>query len=150
MVRSDGIVKVLDFGLAKLSERPTPDSELATRAPVQTDTGMVMGTTTYMSPEQARGVAVDARTDLWSLGVVLYEMLAGRPPFQGETPSDLIAAILKNEPPPLTFEAPEVPRELEQLVGKALQKDCGARHQTAGDLLNDLKDIKQELEFQAS
>jgi serine/threonine-protein kinase len=109
---------------------------------------MVMGTTAYMSPEQARGLPVDARTDNWSLGVVLYEMLAGRPPFEGETASDLIAAILKTEPPPFTYGS-EVPSELEHIARKTLQKDREARYQTAGDLLNDLKEIKQELEFQA-
>jgi Tol biopolymer transport system component/serine/threonine protein kinase len=151
MVRLDRIVKVLDFGLAKLTEQPqTIDSEVTPRALVQTDTGMVMGTTAYMSPEQARGLPVDARTDIWSLGVVLYEMLAGRPPFEGETASDLIAAILKTEPPPFCFfDALEVPSELERVTRKALQKDREARHQTAGELLNDLKEIKQELEFQA-
>ena len=150
MVRFDGTIKVLDFGLAKLTEQPQLiDSELATRALVQTDTGMVMGTTAYMSPEQARGLPVDARTDIWSLGVVLYEMLAGRPPFEGETASDLIAAILKTDPLPLTFNGSEVPSELEHIARKALQKDRAARHQTAGNLLNDLKEIKQELEFQA-
>jgi serine/threonine protein kinase len=150
MVRSDGTIKVLDFGLAKLTEQPqTIDSELATRPVAHTDTGMVMGTTAYMSPEQARGLAVDARTDIWSLGVVLYEMLAGRPPFEGETASDLIAAILKTEPPALTYYTVDVPSELEHVARKALQKEREVRYQTARDLLNDLNDIKQELEFQA-
>ena len=150
MVRGDGVIKVLDFGLAKLTEETQPiDSNVVTQRPVQTDAGIVMGTTSYMSPEQARGLAVDSRTDIWSLGVVLYEMLAGRPPFEGETSSDLIAAILKTEPPPFSFYSLEVPVELEQIVRKALQKDREARPQTAGDLLTNLKEIKQELEFQA-
>ena len=149
MVRPDGIIKVLDFGLAKLTEKRQANSEVATRAQVQTGTGNVMGTTTYMSPEQARGLAVDGRTDIWSLGVVLYEMITGRPPFEGDTASDLIVAILKTEPPPLTFYADEAPSELEHVTRKALQKERDARHQTIGELLNDLKEIKQELEFQA-
>ncbi len=150
MLRRDGIIKVLDFGLAKLSEQwQTVESQVATRLLEQTETGVVMGTTTYMSPEQARGQAVDARTDIWSLGVVLYEMIAGCPPFAGDTASDLIAAILKTEPPPLPYFAPEVPSELEYVSRKALHKEREARHQTIGQLLNDLKEIKQELEFQA-
>ncbi len=150
MLRRDGIIKVLDFGLAKLSEQwQTIELQAATRALEQTDTGVVMGTTTYMSPEQARGQAVDARTDIWSLGVVLYEMIAGCPPFAGDTASDLIAAILKTEPPPLPHSAPEVPSELEYVARKALQKEREARYQTIGQLVNDLKEIKQELEFQA-
>jgi eukaryotic-like serine/threonine-protein kinase len=151
MIRGDGYVKVLDFGLAKLTEHPTAavNTEVVTRSIVKTNPGVVMGTIDYMSPEQARGSPVDARTDIWSLGVVLYEMLAGRPPFEGETASDLIAEILKTEPPPVTYYAPEVPSELEQVTRKALQKDREARHQTVGDLLNDLKEIKHELEFQA-
>jgi Tol biopolymer transport system component len=150
MVRPDGIIKVLDFGLAKLTEqRQDANSEVATRALVQTGTGNVMGTTTYMSPEQVRGLVVDGRTDIWSLGVVLYEMIAGHTPFEGDTASDLIVAILKTDPPPLTFHAAEAPSELEHVARKTLQKEREARYQTVGELLKDLKEIKQELEFQA-
>src|SRR3989440_7534251 len=105
MLRHDGIVKVLDFGLAKLTDRISPEaveSEALTRANIKTEPGVVMGTVIYMSPEQARGLPVDARTDIFSLGVVIYEMLAARNPFQGATPSDVIAAILKTEPPLLS------------------------------------------------
>src|SRR5437016_2394639 len=126
MLRTDGIVKVLDFGLAKLTERLSPDSvdtEAATKALVQTEPGVVLGTVAYMSPEQARGMAVDARTDIFSLGIVIYELVAGRTPFGGTTRSDLIAALLEREPPPLARFAPEVPAELERIVMKALAKD---------------------------
>src|SRR5205085_7575198 len=102
MLRPDGIVKVLDFGLAKLAERREPlDTESPTASWLSTDPGVVMGTASYMSPEQARGLKVDARTDIFSLGVVLYEMISGRAPFQGATTSDVIAAILTEEPSPL-------------------------------------------------
>src|SRR5207253_9766057 len=151
MMRADGIVKVLDFGLAKLTERLPPDSvdaEAATKALVQTEPGVVLGTTAYMSPEQARGLAVDARTDIFSLGVVIYELVAGRTPFGGTTRSDLIAALLEREPPPLARFAPEVPAELERIVMKALAKDPDERFQTAKDLLIDLKRLKQRLDVQ--
>src|SRR6266568_3202290 len=151
MMRADGIVKVLDFGLAKLTERLPPDSvdaEAATKALVQTEPGVVLGTTAYMSPEQARGLAVDARTDMFSLGVVIYELVAGRTPFGGTTRSDLIAALLEREPPPLARFAPEVPAELERIVLKALAKDPDERFQTAKDLLIDLKRLKQRLDVQ--
>jgi serine/threonine protein kinase len=153
MIRGDGYVKVLDFGLAKLTERQTyqVDAEAATRASVKTPPGPVMGTAQYMSPEQARGLNVDARTDIFSLGIVLYEMVAGRAPFAGATKSDALATILKEEEaPPLSRYAPEVPAELEWIVMKALAKEREKRYQVVKDLLIDLKNLKQELELQAT
>jgi len=148
MLRRDGIVKVLDFGLAKLGERlPTDsvDTEAATKGLVQTEPGVVMGTVAYMSPEQARGLAVDARTDIFSVGVLIYELVAGQAPFGGATKSDLIVALLERDPPPLARFAPEAPAELERLVMKTLAKDRDERYQTAKDLLVDLKRLKQKL-----
>jgi eukaryotic-like serine/threonine-protein kinase len=146
MLREDGLVKVLDFGLAKLTEKriAPPDAEAETREMVQTNPGVVMGTAGYMSPEQARGLAVDARTDIWSLGVVLYEMVAGQMPFASETMSDSIASILASEPAPLDENTPP---ELNRIIKKLLQKNREERYQTAQDLQNDLRDLKQELEF---
>jgi tetratricopeptide (TPR) repeat protein len=151
MLRPDGLVKVLDFGLAKLTESqpPGPGAEATTLASVQTKTGLVMGTVTYMSPEQARGLAVDARSDIFSLGAVIYEMVAGRVPFEGATTSDVIVSILEREPAPLSRFAPEVPDELERIVKKALAKDQEERYQLAKDLLIDLRNLKQEMEVQA-
>ena len=151
MVRKDGIVKVLDFGLAKLTERKAvvADTEAPTSAGAKTDPGVVMGTLAYMSPEQARGVEVDARTDIFSLGAVIYEMLTGRTPFQGATTSDVLAAILKTEPVLLSHYVPGVRRELERLVSKALRKDREERYQVIKDLLIDLKDLKQDMEMEA-
>jgi serine/threonine protein kinase/Tol biopolymer transport system component len=155
MLRRDGYLKVLDFGLAKLSEnldRTEKDqSEVPTRALVQTAAGVVMGTTLYMSPEQARGQETDARSDIWSLGCVLYEMLAGRAPFAGETPSHVIVSILDEEPPPLAAQAATaIPSELEAIVLRALRKNREERYQQLGDLILDLRRLKQRLEIAAA
>src|SRR5215213_3915168 len=152
MVRRNGYVKVLDFGLAKLTEtidRSPSDAEASTRVLVHTDAGVVMGTSHYMSPEQARGKPVDARSDIWSLGVVIYEMIAGRTPFEGETSTDVIVAITHKEPPPLARFAPNVPAELDWIVMKALRKDRDERYQTIKELITDLRRLKQRLEFQS-
>ncbi len=148
MVRRDGIVKVLDFGLAKLTDPSSPgvDAQAPTLAGFSTETGMVMGTPRYMSPEQARGGKMDARTDIFSLGVMIYEMVTGRAPFAGATTSEVIAAILRDDPPPLTRHAPEAQRELEKIVSRALRKDREGRYQTAEELLNDLNLIKQKMQ----
>ncbi len=152
MVRPDGIVKVLDFGLAKLSE-PTPakisaDSEMAT-LPISNETtaGMIIGTVQYMSPEQARGVKVDGRSDLWSVGVMLYEMVTGKFPFTGETATDVILSIVDRAPRPLAESAPGLPAELERIVMKALAKNCDERYQSAKDMAIDLKGLKRQLEM---
>src|SRR6266567_3308990 len=149
MARTDGNVKVLDFGLAKLTEPKTVDTAALTLPKVETAPGMVMGTFSYMSLEQARGLAVDTRTDIWSLGVMIYEMAAGRQPFEGETASDVMSLILQKEPPPLAHSSPEVPTELERIVRKALRKDKEERYQTIKDLLIDLRNLRKELELSA-
>jgi serine/threonine protein kinase/Tol biopolymer transport system component len=149
MLRTDGYVKVLDFGLAKLTETKTVDTAVPTRPKVETEPGVVMGTVSYMSPEQARGLAVDARTDIWSLGAMIYEMVVGRQPFEGETASDVMSLILQKEPPPLAHFWPEVPAELERIVRKALRKDREERYQTIKDLLIDLRNLRKELELEA-
>jgi len=143
MLRDDGLVKVLDFGLAKLT-KSEPSAEDVTQIQVQTSPGQVLGTALYMSPEQARGKEVDSRSDVWSLGVVLYEMLTGRTPFAGETSSDSIASILTKEPLPLDKDAP---LELQRIIRKSLQKKADERYQTVKDLQLDLQNLKHELEF---
>src|SRR6266581_3999556 len=152
MLRPDGYVKVLDFGIAKLTEqrRASDDHTGETTALLQTRPGLVLGTAHYMSPEQARGQKVDARSDIWSLGVVLYEMVGGSPPFRGETPSDCIASILTTEPPPLSGVLPGVPLKLESILQKALRKNSDERYQTIKEMLADLRILKGELEAKSS
>jgi eukaryotic-like serine/threonine-protein kinase len=149
MLRRDGILKVLDFGLAKLTGawKPEVNSDAATM--VETVPGTILGTVVYMSPEQTRGKEVDERTDIWSSGVLLYEMVAGILPFEQETPSDSIAAILRSDPPPLVTILPEVPPELERIVAKCLMKNRDERYQGVKDLLVDLRRLKKQLEFEA-
>ena len=150
MLRSDGYAKVVDFGLAKLTEtaKAASGGDVSTMLLMDTDTGVVMGTTAYMSPEQARGLPLDARTDIWSLGVVLYEMLSGRQPFKGHTASDMIVSILDRDPAPIQT-SNLVPSEFDWIVRKALQKDREERYQTARELLGDLRRLKQQLDFAA-
>jgi serine/threonine protein kinase/Tfp pilus assembly protein PilF len=149
MLRRDGIVKVLDFGLAKLTrERQTSqtDSLAPTQNLVNTEVGMVLGTAHYMSPEQARGFEVDHRTDIWSLGCVLYEMIAGCRPFAAPTTIDIMSGILNREPESLLPYLPEGPRELDRVVSRALRKNREERYQTVQDLLVDLKELKRGIE----
>jgi serine/threonine protein kinase len=153
MLRPDGIVKVLDFGLAKLTQKSEQssvteaNSQIDTMLRARTRPGTIMGTIDYMSPEQARGKVLDRRTDVFSFGVVLYEMAAGRIPFSGATSADALVSILDKEPAPLTEYAPELPAEFERIVSKALRKDREERYQTIKDLLIDLKSLKEELTF---
>ncbi len=147
MLRADGYVKVLDFGLAKLGARRGADPTGPTL--VTTADGILLGTVGYMSPEQARGLEVDARTDVWSLGAVLYEMVTGRVLFTGATRTDVLVSILDQEPAALSAYVDEVPEELERIVWKALRKEREERYQTVKDLALDLKNLKQELEFKA-
>ena len=147
MIRPDGYVKILDFGLAKLIEQKNISIlglEEATIRQNQTAKGTILGTVNYMSPEQARGLEIDARSDVWSLGVVIYEMLARRTPFAGETTNDSIAAILTREPAPLDE---NTPKELRRIIRKSLQKKTDERYQTIKDFLLDVKNLKRELEF---
>jgi eukaryotic-like serine/threonine-protein kinase len=143
----DRFVKVLDFGLAKLTDRDTPgtDPDAVTIPITETNPGVIMGTTGYMSPEQAQGESVDARTDVFSLGVVLYEMVAGQPPFKGKTDSHTRVSIIDHEPVPLLQHVSNAPRQLERIVSKALAKDRLKRYQTITDFKLDLEQLRDEL-----
>ena len=156
MLRPDGYVKILDFGLAKLTSLKPPESspssadlEAATLVQMDTEPGALVGTPYYLSPEQARGVDVDARADIFSLGVMTYEMLAGRRPFGGDTTLDSLISTIEKEPPPLASCAPEAPAELQRIVSKALRKDREDRYQTIKDMWVDLKNLRDELAFEA-
>jgi serine/threonine protein kinase/Flp pilus assembly protein TadD len=152
MVRRDHIVKVLDFGLAKPSAPPSDkqiNSEAGTKVLVHTEPGLVMGTVSYMSPEQSIGKGVDQRTDIWSVGVVLYEMIAGCLPFAGKDIHRQIIAIQEAEPAPLSQQVEGVPERLEEIVAKCLAKEKDERYQTAKDLLIDLRNLRRKLDVDA-
>lgn len=166
MLRGDGYVKVLDFGIAKLIETQNAERGMrneenetliqsaqnnpqsAVRSPQSTAPGMIIGTAAYLSPEQARGLKVDTRSDIFSLGVVLYEMIAGATPFSGATVPDIIAAVLKSEPKPIGEFLKSVPSELEWIIAKSLKKERKERYQNIKELTADLKRLRQRLEFE--
>ena len=148
MIRPEGYVKILDFGLAKLTERHKGALQTTMSTLLfQSSPGTVIGTAAYMSPEQARGVAVDERTDIWGLGVVLYEMASGTAPFTGETATDVVVAIVEREPPPISQHVDAIPAELERIVKKALRKDRNERYQIVKELAIDLRSLRRELEI---
>src|SRR5256886_11944337 len=141
MLRPDGYAKVLDFGIAKLAEQEVPVTVPKDEALllVETNLGSVLGTVRYMSPEQACGAHVDQSTDIWSLGVVLYEMVTGHAPFTGDTSQDVMFSILEKEPPPLTHYIARPPAELQQIISKTLRQDRGQRDRSAHEVLQALK-----------
>ena len=149
MIREDGYAKLLDFGLAKLTEQAAAASEEATRIQINTTPGIVMGTVSYMSPEQARGRLVDPRSDLFSLGVILYELLANRRPFIGKTTSHELVAILEKTPAPIASSGYAVPADLETITMRLLEKDVDRRYQAAREVVADLKALRKRLEFEA-
>ncbi len=152
MLRPDGYVKVLDFGIAKLAEQEVPVTMAEEEALllVETNLGSVLGTVRYMSPEQARGAPVDKGTDIWSLGVVLYEMVTGHAPFTGDTPGEVMSSILEREPPPLTSYVAHTPAELQQIISKTLRKDREERYQSAHELLEALQSLRRSMEFKTA
>jgi serine/threonine protein kinase/tetratricopeptide (TPR) repeat protein len=151
MLRPDGYVKVLDFGIAKLAEQEVPVTIPTDEAllMVETNLGSILGTARYMSPEQACGAQIDKSTDIWSLGVVLYEMVTGHAPFTGDTPREAMSSILEMEPGPLTSYVAHAPVELQQIITKTLRKDRGERYHSAHELLEALKGLRHKLEIQA-
>src|SRR4029077_20530463 len=153
MLRPDAYVKVLDFGIAKLAESTFAEATADGAGSVTlaaTNLGPVLGTVRYMSPEQARGAPVDKRTDIWSLGVVLYEMVTGHVPFAGDPPREVMTSILEKEPPPLKGYIRQPPAELQKIINKALRKDRTERYQSAGEMLQALKNLRHKLELKAA
>src|SRR6266571_2093611 len=152
MLRPDGYVKVLDFGIAKLAEQEMPVTLAEEEAVllVETNLGSIMGTVRYMSPEQARGTQVDKGTDVWSLGVVLYEMVTGHAPFTGDTPGETMSSILEKEPPPLTNYLAHAPAELQQIISKTLRKERAERYQSAHELLEAFQSLRRSMEFKTA
>ena len=151
MLRPDGYVKVLDFGIAKLAEQEVPATMVEEEALllVETNLGSILGTVRYMSPEQARGAPVDKCSDIWSLGVVLYEMVSGQAPFRSDTPREVMASILETEPPLLSSIA-QIPAELQQIVSKALRKERERRYQSAHEMLEALESFRRGMELRLS
>ncbi len=147
MIRPDGYVKILDFGLAKLAEQKAVGMEDTTAKQNQTAKGIILGTVNYMSPEQAKAEKIDERTDIFSFGVVLYEMVAGRTPSAGGSMSETLANLINSEPQPLSRFAANVPDELQRIVAKTLRKNKDERYQTMKDLLTDLKKLRENLAF---
>src|SRR5438552_9289030 len=149
MLRPDGYVKVLDFGIAKLAEQEAPAMMPKDEAllPATTNLGSILGTVPYMSPEQARGAQVDKGTDIWSLGVVLCEMVTGHTPFIGDTPREVMTSVLEKEPPPLTSYSKQSPAELQEIISKALRKGRTERYQSASEILQALKNLRHNLEL---
>jgi serine/threonine protein kinase/Tfp pilus assembly protein PilF len=151
MIRRDGIVKVLDFGIAKVvdSRLSVIDREAPTRLGIHTQPGLVIGTAAYMSPEQARGLPIDARTDIFNLGILIYEALTERVPFGGSNMNEILASVLSDEDAfPLARYAGDVPIELERIVAKLLRKNRDERYQTSKDVLVDLRRLKDDLTFE--
>ena len=151
MLRPDGYVKVLDFGIAKLAEsafaEATADGAESTTL-AQTNLGSILGTVRYMSPEQTRGAQVDKRTDIWSVGVVLYEMFTGQAPFTGDTPAEVMSSILEKEPPPLGSYVAHTPVECQQIINKTLRKNPEERYQSVDELLQTLKGLHHKLQVE--
>ncbi len=149
VIRPDGIVKILDFGLAKFVEREIFDKEESSDAQTDTARCVIVGTVKYMSPEQVKGEEIDERTDIFSFGVVIYEILTGKTPFAGDSMSETLANLINAEPLPLAYLIPNVPSELERVVSKMLRKDKDERYQTIKSLLADLKELNDSLKFNA-
>ncbi|MGB7070774.1 MAG: serine/threonine-protein kinase [Pyrinomonadaceae bacterium] len=147
MIRDDGYVKVLDFGLAKLTEPVSTDGPADPRVQIFSQPGLIMGTAAYMSPEQTRGSSIDFRSDIFSFGVVIYEMLSGSSPFKGETNTDVIAAIIQREPRPVSHSIADVPQEVDAIIARSLEKNKVDRYQTSGEMLAALKSVRKDMEF---